>query len=247
PEVAARLASLGYIGSVRERADPRSLPNPNEAVVVLGEMQSAFALVSEKRYAEAIPALEAVLGRYPKMQEVRVRLAEAQAGLGRIDAAIASYRAALASSDVMMPDVLLALGDVYLRAQKGGEAAEIANLVRSRQPAEAAALDARIALLRGDAAASLARADEAERLAGRPLFGLGVIRGEAYARMEKPREAIDAYRREIATFPSNAEAYARLAVVLFLSGDRAGVVATLDALAKVDPAMAARTRAALGV
>jgi Flp pilus assembly protein TadD len=247
PEVAARLASLGYIGTVRERPDPRTLPNPNEAVSVLGEMQRAFELSNERRYAEAIPALEAILRRFPKMQDVRVRLAEAQASLGRNDDAIASYRAALASSDVLMPDVLLALGDVCVRAEKLDEATQIATAARATNPAQASALDARIALARSELQTAIARADEAERLAKRALFGMSMLRGEAYARMERPREAIDAYRAEISAFPTHAEAYARLAVVLFLTGDRAGVEATLTALAKVDAALANRTRAALGV
>ncbi len=247
PETAARLASLGYIGTVRERPDPRTLPNPNEAVAILGEMQRAFELANEGRPAEAIPALESILQRFPKMQDVRVRLAEAQASLGRNDESIASYRTALASTDVLMPEVLLALGDVCVRARKLDDASEMAKAARVASPAQAAALEARIALARGDLEAALARANEAERIAKRALFGMSVVRGEAYALMEKPDKAIDAYRREITAFPSHAEAYARLAVVQFLTGDRAGVEATLNALAKIDEPLAARTRAALGL
>ncbi|HEX7833372.1 MAG TPA: sulfatase-like hydrolase/transferase [Thermoanaerobaculia bacterium] len=247
PETASRLASLGYIGTVRDRPDPRTLPNPNEVVRVLDEMQRAFALANDKRHADAIVALEQILQRFPKMQEVRVRLAESQAALGRNDDAIASYRAALASSDVLMPDVLLALGDVCVRAQKLEDAAQIVKAAHASEPAKSTALDARVLLARGDLQRAIARADEAERIAKHPLFGMNMLRGEAYARMEKPREAIDAYRAEINAFPSHGEAYARLAVVLFLTGDRAGVDATLRALANIDATLATRTRAALGM
>jgi choline-sulfatase len=243
-ETASKLASLGYIGTVRDRPDPRTLPNPNEAVAILDTMQQAFALASEKRHAEAIASFEAILQRFPKMQEVRVRLAESQAAIGRTDDAIASYRAALASSDVVMPEILLALGELCVRAQKLDDAAEIAQAARTTNPAQASALEARVAIARGDLRRAIARSEEAERVAMRPLPGMSMLRGEAYARMEKPREAIDAYRSEISAFPSNAEAYARLAVVLFLTGDRAGFESTLNALARIDPAMAQRTRAA---
>ncbi|HEX2833992.1 MAG TPA: sulfatase-like hydrolase/transferase [Thermoanaerobaculia bacterium] len=243
-ETASKLASLGYIGTVRERPDPRTLANPNEAISILGDLQQAFALANEKRHEDAIAALEQILRRFPKMQEVRVRLAESQAALGRNGDAIASYRAALAASDVLMPEVLLALGDLCVRAGKLDEAAQIAQAAHATNAAQAIALDARVALARGELQRAITRSEEAERVAMRPLFGMSMLRGEAFARMEKPRNAIDAYRSEISAFPSHAEAYARLAVVLFLTGDRAGFEATLDALARIDAAMAQRTRAA---
>lgn len=217
PETARRLASLGYIGTVRERPDPRTLPNPNEAVSILGDLQKAFALAQRGEHATAIPALQAILERFPRMQEVRVRLAESQADLGKLDEAVASYRTALASSEVQMPEIMISL----------------------------LAVDARASLAKQNLDRAVTLTQEAERLAQKPVLGMSMVRGEVFARRERPEDAIRAYRAEIAAFPSHAEAYARLAVVLFLTGDRTGFEETLRALTALDPAMAARTRAVM--
>lgn len=246
-EVASKLASLGYIGAVRDRPDSRSLPNPNEAIAILDEMQRAFALVNQKQFSEAIPALQAILKKYPRMQEVHVRLAEALDAAGRHGESLAEYRAALSSSRVVMPDLLLVAGEVALRAERMGEASEMAKLVRSSNPIQAASLEARIALARGDLRPAIDFADAAERLAGRSVFGMSLVRGEANARLEKPAAAISEYRREIAAFPAHGDAYARLAIVLLLTGDQKGAGQALNELARIDRALAARTRAVLGL
>jgi len=247
PEVAARLASLGYIGTVRTRPDPRSLPNPNQAIAILGDMQRAFALANERRDAEAILELQAILAKHPKMQEARIKLAEVLDASGRYEESMREYRAALASSEVVMPDLMIAMGEVALRAKKIGEAAEIAKVSRAGAPTRAAALEARVAIAHGNLREALAKIDEVERLAGRSVYGMNALRGEAYAQMERPQDAIAAYRKEIDAFPSNREAYARLAVVQFLVGDRAGLNETLTRLDAIDPALAQRTRETFGV
>lgn len=247
PETASKLASLGYIGTARQRPDPRSLPNPREAIAVLDEMQRAFALADEGKNEEAVVALRAILSRQPRLQEVRVRLAEVLASSGRRDEAIEAYRNAIASSDVVMPDLLVALGEAYLGAGRLAEAADAARVARSGSPLRAAALAARVTLARGDLQGAIAGATEVERLAERPVVGMSAVRGEAYARMERPADAIAAYRREIADFPGNGEAYARLAVMQMLTGDRSGLAQTLAALDRVDATLAKRTRAALGM
>ncbi|MFZ2491546.1 MAG: tetratricopeptide repeat protein, partial [Thermoanaerobaculia bacterium] len=130
-------------------------------------------------------------------------------------------------------------------------AAEAAKLQASP---EAFVLQAEIAKRSGDLAAALRLLEGAEQLArkdGRgPVFRLDFVRGDALARMERSNEAIAAYEREIAAFPNDLDAYAGLAILHFVTGDRAASERALQRLTDANPtdrarALAAKTRATL--
>ncbi|HWW61471.1 MAG TPA: sulfatase-like hydrolase/transferase, partial [Thermoanaerobaculia bacterium] len=114
-EDAARLAALGYVGNVRTRPDPRTLPNPAENVVVLDDIQAAFELANAQRYAEALPRLRDIVHANPRLVDVWLRLAEVYIDMGRADDAIAAYRAAISASGVFPADIVAMLGNVYLQ------------------------------------------------------------------------------------------------------------------------------------
>ena len=76
------------------------------------------------------------------------------------------------------------------------------------------------------------------------MWHLEFLRADGLARLGRIGEAKQAYRREIALFPNDARAYANLVVVEFLSNDH-HANETLAALARIDPALAAKTRAML--
>jgi hypothetical protein len=81
------------------------------------------------------------------------------------------------------------------------------------------------------------------------VFGANALRGEVFAISERPADAIAAYEREIGAFPGNRTAYARLAVLYFLTGDRAAVDRTMTRLVTANPGareLAARTFDAFG-
>jgi choline-sulfatase len=108
---------------------------------------------------------------------------------------------------------------------------------------------------RGDYSGALKAADEATKrvtAAGRAnVYGLAALRAEALARSDRPEEAIAAYEQEIAAFPANRIAYARLALLYFLTNDRPKYDATLARLVRNNPTPLARdlvtqTRAAVG-
>ncbi len=107
----------------------------------------------------------------------------------------------------------------------------------------------------GDLQGALAAADAAERRAKEmnvpALYRLDFIRGDVYARLDRPADATAAYQREIASFPENTQAYANLAIIYFVLGRRADVERTLSELVKANPhpgarALAARTRKEFG-
>lgn len=108
---------------------------------------------------------------------------------------------------------------------------------------------------RGRFDATLAALADAERLSTSqglgPVYSLDFLRGDTYARMEMPREAIAAYEREIAAFPHHRQAYANLAILHFMSKRPDQLRGTLDLLVRTNPEpqsyeLAARTLDVLG-
>jgi tetratricopeptide (TPR) repeat protein len=101
--------------------------------------------------------------------------------------------------------------------------------------------------LPGALAATEAAAKRASELGVPRLYRLDFVRGDLYARMDRPDDAVAAYKREIANFPSNTQAYANLAIIYFILGQRSEADLTLDALVAANPhpgarALADRTR-----
>lgn len=158
PEVARKLASLGYIGTARTRPDPRSLSNPKDVIGSLDRIQEAFALADAGRSAEAAPKLRAIVQQNPRLVDVWVRLGEVERDAGNFDASTAAYRAALDASGVFASDILVSLGDVYLRAGKTAEAEQAARLAEEGSPEKAATLLVNVLLAQK-------RIGEAEQLA----------------------------------------------------------------------------------
>lgn len=283
-EVAAKLASLGYVGRVESRPDPRSLPNPRDSLAGLADVQKAFVLAQQRQYPAAIAALRAIVQSNPRLTDAWTRLAEVYTETGDVPDAVSAYKQALASSAVFSPEIALALGHLYLRTGQLGEADAIADAARHASPASAAELHARVLLARkdlasaervardltgranptpaefvllgeilnarGDRAGALAAADSAA--AKGTAYGLDALRGEAYAMSDRPQPAIAAYEKEIAAYPANRIAYSRLALLYFVTGDRARFEQTLARLVKANPTppardLAAQTRAAVGL
>ena len=106
---------------------------------------------------------------------------------------------------------------------------------------------------RFDAAlAALAEAEARSKARGLgPVYRLEYLRGDTYAKSERPTEAIAAYEREIAAFPHHRQAYANLAILQFLTRQPVEMQTTLDRLVKTNPdpqsrELAARTLEAVG-
>lgn len=282
PEEASRLAALGYIGSVRTRPDPRSLPNPRDSVGILRELQTGFRLADEQRLTEAAPVLEEILRREPRMVEAWIRLGQVRAALGDSAAAITAFRRAAEVSGVFSSEIVVMIGDAEREAGRLPEAEQAARAAMQGSPDAATVLLARIALARGQwteaeqiarplcerpqAAASHcvllaevlesrgahAEALRAAGLAAERVYGLEAVRGEIFARTDRPEEAIAAFEREIAAYPSNRLAYARLALLHYAMGERGKGNAVLERLVRANPTpvardLARRTREAAGM
>jgi arylsulfatase A-like enzyme/Tfp pilus assembly protein PilF len=100
--------------------------------------------------------------------------------------------------------------------------------------------------LQGAMAATEAAARRAQELGVPALYRLDFLRGDILARTDRPDQAAEAYRREIANFPQNTQAYANLAIIYFLEGRRADVDRVFEQMVAANPhrgayALAAQT------
>ena len=290
PEDAAKLAALGYLGSVRAGGSDTALPNPKDMLPYLERIKEGFRLADERRFGEAVTVLRALVKENPGLFDVWDKLGEVLTDMGQYAEAIEVYRTAMTRTQRFSPEMALSLGDVYLQAGQYDEAARYADLAMKSSPAPAHTLLARIAIARrdfstaereatqaigtnnpqpaamlllaeihrgrGDLPAALqaieAAARRAQELGVPKLYRLDFLRGDIYARMDRPADAVAAYQREIANFPENTQAYANLAIIYFLQGQGAEVERVLREMVKANPhpgarALAARTRQELGV
>lgn len=141
--------------------------------------------------------------------------------------------------------VAIAQGDLVTAQQE----ASLAIGQQSPQPSMML-LMAEVKRAQGDLPGALVTLDSAERRAeelGVPaLYRLDFMRGDVLARMDRPAEAADAYRKEIATFPQNTQAYANLAIIYFLEGRPADIDRLFEQMVAANPhpgayALAAKT------
>lgn len=289
PEDAAKLAALGYLGSVRAGGNDAALPNPKDMLPYLERIKEGFRLADERRYGEAVTVLRGLVKENPGLFDVWDKLGEVLTDMGQYAEAIEVYRAAMTRTQRFSPEMALSLGDVYLQAGQPDEAARYADLAMKSSPAPAHTLLARVAIarrdfataerevtlamgaqspqpaamlllaeihrsrgdLQGALAATEAAARRAQELGVPKLYRLDFLRGDIYARMDRPGDAASAYQREIANFPENTQAYANLAIIYFIEGRRADVERVLNEMVKANPhpgarALAARTRKEFG-
>lgn len=281
PEVASRLAALGYIGSVRSAAKG-PLPNPIEHLDDLSRMKDAFELAGRGQLEESAAALRRIIEANPSMFDAWDKLGEVLRDAGRYVEAERVYRDAIARFPEMASGLTLALASVYLRMERFEDAFSHAEAGASLNPARAHELKARIALARndpaqaerelqsaidpsrpepsllllraeillagGDLTAALATVEEAERrlrdAGGSSLPRLEFLRGDLLARTDRPDEAAAAYRKEIDRYPSNLQAWANLAIIRIILGERAEARALLDEMVRRNPHPRARELAA---
>jgi choline-sulfatase len=289
PEDAAKLAALGYLGSVHASTVNAPLPNPRDMLPYLERIKAGFKLADERRYAEAVASLRALVRDNPGLFDAWDKLGEVLVEMGEYEEAIRVYRDAMSRTQRFSPEMALALGNAYLQAEHPEEAARYADLAMKSLPSPAHSLLARAAMARHDYAtaereASLAigehnpqpamlllraevkraegdlqgaltatdaAAQRARELGVPALYRLDFLRGDLYARMDRPAEAADAYRREIANFPQNVQAYANLAIVDYIEGRRADIDRLFEQMVAANPhpgayAAAARTMESFG-
>jgi tetratricopeptide (TPR) repeat protein len=288
PEEARKLAALGYIGMPKNRSGP--LPDPRDEIGHLAEIKAAFHLADDRRDDDAVPAFRALLAKNPRLQDVWSKLGEVLVDSGRYDEAIATYKSAIAQSELFSPDLALGLGFAYLKAGKPDETIPHAELAMKTNPREANELLARAYIEKHDYASAEQHAHAAIDAGGRQptsilllaevqraegklpqalqtideanarahemgvqhLYASDYLRGDVLARLNRPEEAIAAFRSEIANSPQHLQSYANLALIYFIEEDPRAGREVLDEMMKKNPhrgarALAEKTLGAVGL
>jgi arylsulfatase A-like enzyme/tetratricopeptide (TPR) repeat protein len=212
-------------------------------------LRLAELLVENGRDADAIAQYDELLQRATiPLPDAMLASAALHLRTGRLDEAETLARAALGSHEARARELL---ARAALERGRLEEASREASALEATP--EALVLRAEIAKAGGDLEGCLRLLDEAAEAArsqGRNVFRLDFVRGDALARLDRPDEAMRAYEREIASFPNDLDAYAGLAILQFVVGDRAKSERTLERMVRSNPtdrarALAAKTRAAL--
>jgi len=212
----------------------------------------AEALARLERHEEAARAFSAILALAPAMHaEIGTRLARVSLLLGRMDDVETHARAGLEASPAEARELLawaaLARDDLALAETQARAARDLA----PGSAGSALALS-EVHVRRSELVPALAVLDGACSDAHAPVRGLEFARGDVLARLGRNAEAAAAFENEIAAFPRNSDAYARLAIVYAIQGRRRVEVARLlEAMHAANPSphtarLAADTLASIG-
>ena len=193
-------------------------PEMIELWVKLGEVYSASGM-----FQEAASAYQEAIRRTPLFAPEYV-FSAAEALIKSGDLAKAEQHAALlmkeqpANGHELMARIALARNDLQTAEAEAQRSVDTA----SRFEPKRAILVAEVRQHQGRFAEALQMLDSAEATAKTgghgAVYRLDFLRGDTLARMNRFGEAEAAYRREIAAFPSNGQAYANLAVLYIIGG-----------------------------
>lgn len=154
PEVAARLAALGYLGQARTTPDAVELADPKEHIGELEQLKVASDLERRGDVPGAIAKYESIVAMNAKFADAWFRLAVAQEKLGRLPDAVRSYREGISAAPVLAPQMAVSVGSLHLRLGQLDEAEAHARLALKSQAGAAHHLLGRVRLARRDHAAA---------------------------------------------------------------------------------------------
>ncbi len=204
PEEAAKLAALGYVGSVRDADGP--LPDPKDHIQEVENLQKANMLTTAGRHAEAVVLLKGVLASNRRFADAWAKLGSVYEGMAHYEDALTAYREGITVAPTSSAEFGLSMAGVFMRLKQYDEARKHAELGLARNPAGAHQILAIIGLETGnyDVAEHHARAamvDEAAK--PRAMVTLAQIRGaqgrtgEAMKLLEQTRAEVQSKRMRV--------------------------------------------------
>jgi arylsulfatase A-like enzyme/Flp pilus assembly protein TadD len=233
------------------RAILKENPGMSDAWIKLGELCSDVGLQDE-----AAAAYRKALGISPvPLPDIAVALGFVELQRHKLDDAESLAKRSLedvpSKAHELLARVALARGDLATAEAE----ARAAGASRNPQPSAILVL-AEVELRAGRPAEALQVVETAQKCARElqlaSVYDLEFLRGDALARLNRVDEAEKAFRAEIAAFPAHSRAYANLAVIRFIRGDRASVDRLIDEMVRAKPApstflLAAETLDSLGL
>jgi choline-sulfatase len=231
PETAAKLASLGYLGTASlAEGGEGPLPDPKSRIHTLRDFDVALSHFFRQEYAEAVPAFQRVLAENPRMADGWENLGQSLQKLGRNAEALAAYEKAMEVSGGS-GHVALATGSLLLEMGRLEEAKAHAELGLPSSPAAAHSLLARVALEQGDEATAEKEARAALAARGSrigPLIILAQVL-QAQGKLEESLEQTRLAEQEL----SRMEGDRKFAGLFFVQGD---TLARMDRFADAERA-----------
>src|SRR5215212_1793122 len=190
----------------------------------LGDVWSKLGevLVESGRYEEAIETYKTAIGQAERFSpDLALGLGLAYLTAGKAQEAIAHAELGLPSSPREANELLARAYAEEHRYAEAEQHARVAIEVGDQQPTSILLL-AEVQRSSGNLEGALRTIAQAERrgndLEVRHLYGIDYLRGDVLARLDRPEEAIVAFRREIASSPQHMQSYANLALVYFIQG-----------------------------
>ncbi len=174
-ETAAKLASLGYLGSSVKAGDG-PLPDPKSRIHTLDELGRALQLASQQRYAEAVPQLQQLTQTNPFMLDAWETLGQSLQKLGRHQEAFAAYDEAMRISGGAS-HVALSMASLLLDMGRLDDARKHAEIGLANSPAVAHNLLAQVALAAKDLPAAEKEARAALEARGSRLAPVVTLAG----------------------------------------------------------------------
>ena len=220
PDAVERLRALGYVSGPSAAAAPGNGPNPADHIAAWGEFERALANLGRPG-GRALPALKQLADAYPGAPVFQSTYARALSDAGRIDAALAVYRRAVAT----WADDPALFHDLAVAARASGKAGEAMKADQAALALDAAYAPAHngVGLLMTDAARHGEAAAAFERAtAGDPTNAeYWVNLGNARRGQGDIPNAMSAYERAAAFDPQSADAANGIGVLL-VQRQRAG-------------------------
>ena len=165
-----RYALIGYLPAPRLRPRDPAL-DANTQRTISDAHRGAAVLIGQKKYSAGIRALQGIVRDHPELTVVQYQLGVLFARTGRVDEAIAAFRAARDQSPDAS-DLTLALADALMRAgrldaawEEAQAAIALARTDDARQRAATHEMAARVALARNDREAAVTHATAADAAA----------------------------------------------------------------------------------
>ena len=247
---------IGHLGAIRAAFQLADLRRYDAAVPALRalldqnpQLEDAWSklgesLVASGRYAEAIDAYKSALARSDRfLPELTLGLGFAYLRAGQPAQAIEHAQLAMAMSPREANELLARAFIEQRDFRRAEDAAQHAIESGDRQPASILLL-AEVQRAEGRYPEALATMDRAQargrELGVKHLYGIDYLRGDVLARLDRPEEAISAYRREIGGSPEHLQAYANLAVIYFIEENPAAAREVLAEMVRNNPHKGAR-------
>ena len=195
-EEAAKLAALGYLGSVKNVEGP--LPDPKDRIADFRVLQDANRLSVEGRQKEAAAVLRRLLSSNPRFTDAWAELGQLSEKMGQDEEALRAYGEGIKASPASAAEFALSMSALYLKSNRLDEAQKHAEIALERNPVGAHELLGRISLQSGDLAVAerevrAAMNDEAAK--PRAMVTLAQIRA-AQGRMHEALQILEQTRSD---------------------------------------------------